>query len=123
MLVVLQFTVSIVLIIATVIIVKQIQFAKNRSLGYSPNSLITVQMNTPEIYGASYNSLRNDLLQTGVVEDMAQSDFAPTTAPFLITDFNWKGKEPGSVPQLGIGMITHDYGKTVGWKIQQGRDF
>lgn len=121
--VVLQFTVSIVLIIATVIVFNQIEFAKNRPIGYSYNGLITVQMNTPELFGASYNSLRSDLLQTGVVEDMAQSDFAPTTAPFMITDFNWKGKEPGLMPQLGIGMITHDYGKTIGWKIQQGRDF
>ncbi len=121
--VVIQFTASIILVIATVIVFKQIQFAKERPVGYTRNGLITIQMNTPQLYNAPYNSLRNDLQQTGVVEDMAESDQSSTTAPVPVKGFEWKGKEPGSIPLLGVSRVTHDFGKTIGWKIKQGRDF
>jgi putative ABC transport system permease protein len=122
-LVVVQFTVSIALIIGTLIVFRQIQFAKNRPVGYTREGLITILMNTPELYKAPYNILRNELQQTGAVEDMAESDNSPTNAPFPIKGFDWKGIKPGSVPQLGVSIVTHDFGKTVGWEIKSGRDF
>lgn len=122
-LVVVQFTVSIALMIGTAIVFRQLQFAKNRPVGYSRAGLIEVLMNTPDILGAHYNAIRNDLLQTGVVENMAESSSTSTKAPETNKGFDWKGKEPGSVPQLGAVDITHDFGKTIGWKITRGRDF
>ena len=58
-LVVLQFSVSVVLIIGTIIVYRQVQFAKNRPVGYERERLIKVVMNTPEIY-AHYDAMRED---------------------------------------------------------------
>ena len=76
-LVVVQFTFSIALIIGTIIVFKQIQYAKNRPVNYRNEGLITIRMSTPDLYG-HYDAVRNDLLATGVVNDMAESN-SPTT--------------------------------------------
>jgi ABC-type antimicrobial peptide transport system permease subunit len=120
-LVVVQFTVSVTLIIGTCIVYRQIQHASNRPVGYTREGLITVDMNTPDFNG-HYDAIRNDLLRTGAVADMAQSNSAPTEV-FSNNIVEWKGKDPATVVSPGTIAVSHDFGNTVGWKIKEGRDF
>ena len=121
-LVVVQFTFSIALIIGTIIVFKQIQYAKNRPVNYRNEGLITVMMSTPDLYG-HYDALRADLLATGVVDNMAESS-CPTTGVWSNQiGFNWEGKDPNSLPSFGTIAVTEDFGKTIGWKVKDGRDF
>ena len=122
-LVVVQFTVSITLIVGTLIVFRQIQHAKNRSVGYSRAGLITVQKNTPDLFKVSYNALRSDLLRTRAVENMFWSSSPSTETPVGNQNFDWKGKAPGSVALLQTVGVTHDYGETMGWTLVAGRDF
>jgi putative ABC transport system permease protein len=121
-LVVMQFTVSVTLIIGTVVVFRQIQHAKNRPVGYDRKGLIEVAMTTPALYG-HYNALKNDLMNTGVVSGYSQSSGSMTTQSGGITNLTWPGKAPNAVPLLMSNNISHDYGKTAGWKVVQGRDF
>ena len=121
-LVVMQFTVSITLIIGTVIVFRQIQHAKNRPVGYDRQGLISINMTTPDLHG-KYAPLRQELLKTGAVADMTQAS-SPTTDVFSNQNgFDWKGKDPNTVPSFGTIAVMHDFGKTVGWQIKEGRDF
>jgi len=121
-LVVVQFTFSIALIIGTIIVFKQIQYAKNRPVNYRNEGLITVMMSTPDLYG-HYDAIRSDLLATGVVDNMAESS-CPTTGVWSNQiGFNWQGKDPNSLPSFGTIAVTEDFGKTIGWQIKEGRDF
>jgi len=119
-LVVIQFTVSITLIIGTIIVFRQIQFAKDRPVGYTRDGLVTVPL-SEELYG-HYDAIRNDLLQTGVVENMAESSY-PATNFGQNNSVDWKGKDPGLVIFFRDVNVTHEFGKTIKWKIVQGRDF
>lgn len=121
-LVVLQFTISIALIIGTIIVYRQIQYAKDRPVGYSREGLITVMMNTPDLYG-HYDALRNDLIGTGAVENMAESSSPSTDVWSNQIGFDWAGKDPASLPLFGTIAVTLDFGKTIGWQIKEGRDF
>jgi hypothetical protein len=121
-LVVLQFTVSVALIAGTLIVFRQIRYAKNRPTGYTRQGLLAIDMNTPEIFG-HYNALRSDLLQTGVVENMSESSSLPTEISSAQTGFRWPGMDPNSTAVIGTIAVTHDYGKTMGWQVVQGRDF
>jgi putative ABC transport system permease protein len=121
MLVVLQFTVSLILIIGTTIVFRQILFTKDRPIGYSREGLFTVDMNTPDISN-HYEALRAELIQQGLAANVAASDMKPTD----FEDGNgleWSGKRPD---QNTIGFnnvnITPDYGRTIGWTITRGRD-
>ncbi|WP_138477497.1 ABC transporter permease [Dyadobacter bucti] len=119
--VVLQFTVSITLIIGTIIVFQQIQHAKNRPIGYDRSGLLQINI-SPNMYG-KYYPLRDDLLKSGAVFEMSESS-SPTTGIYSNQiGFEWEGMEPNSLPLFGTIACTHDFGKTIGWKIVQGRDF
>ncbi|MFT3824687.1 MAG: ABC transporter permease [Chitinophagaceae bacterium] len=122
-LLVVQFTVSMMLIVGTIVVYKQIQYAKSRPAGYMREGLITITMNTPEIYGIDYNVLRNELLQSGAVAAISKSSVPSTAAPFSYNDLTWKGKDPGTAPLIGLVTVTHDFGNTVNWQVSEGRDF
>ncbi|OZI08985.1 ABC transporter permease [Siphonobacter sp. BAB-5385] len=121
-LVMVQFTISITLIIGTIIVYRQIEFAKERPVGYTREGLIAVPMNTPDLYG-HYDAIRNDLLQTGAVLEMSESSSAPTRVQSVNFDFTWKGKDPNTKPLFAYIAVTHDFGSTVGWQFVQGRNF
>jgi ABC-type antimicrobial peptide transport system permease subunit len=119
--VVMQFTVSITLIIGTIIVFQQIQHAKNRPVGYDRKGLLQINI-SPNLYG-KYYPLRDDLLKSGAVYEMSESS-SPTTGIYSNQiGFEWEGMEAGSVPLFGTIACTHDFGKTIGWKIIEGRDF
>jgi ABC-type antimicrobial peptide transport system permease subunit len=119
-LVVVQFTVSIVLIIATIVVFRQLQHARNRPVGYSRNGLVNISL-TPE-FDAHYDAARSDLLATGVVENVAKSSYAITHFG-QNNSIDWKGKDPNLVIFFRDVNVSEDFGNTIGWKILQGRDF
>ncbi|OOG70754.1 ABC transporter permease [Algoriphagus sp. A40] len=121
-LVVVQFTVSIALIIGTIVVFNQIQYAKDRPIGYDRNGLITVAMNTPDLYGR-YNVLRDELLKTEAVVEMSTSSTPATELNSQNDGFEWEGKDPDFRENFGTIAVTHDFGKTVGWQFIDGRDF
>lgn len=121
-LVVLQFTVSVALIIGTIIVFNQIQHAKNRPINYSREGLIRVDMNTPEIY-KNYEALRNDLLQSGYVYATSESSSPVTDVWSNQTGWEWEGKDPNQRPLFGTIGVSFDFGKSIGWEIIKGRDF
>jgi len=121
-LVIIQFTFSIALIIGTIIVFKQIQFAKNRPVNYRNEGLISMILSTPDLNGHTV-ALRNDLIKTGMVEDMATSSSPTTNLWSNQIGFNWQGKDPNSLPSFGIVWVSDNFGKTIGWQLKEGRDF
>ena len=122
-LVVIQFTVSITLAIGTLIVFRQIQFARNRPVGYDRERLVSVNLlNNPHLQ-EHYESIRNDLLRTGLVDNTTGSAGPQTDVWSVASDLDWNGKDPNAQPVFGAIAITHDYGRTIGWKMAEGRDF
>lgn len=120
-LVVVQFTVSVTLIISTVIVFRQIEHAKSRMPGFAREGLITVNFNTDDLH-KHVGVIRNELMQKGVIENLAQSSVSP--AHFDNNNgIDWRGKDPAFVIFFRNVSVTPDYGKTVGWTIKEGRDF
>lgn len=121
-LVVLQFTVSVILIIGTIVVYNQIQFAQQRPVGYSRDGLIKLSMITAEIH-KHFDVVKNELLNAGAIAEMSESG-SPTTAIWSTNSgFDWKGKDPGMAVDFPNIEVSDDYGKTVGWQFIDGRDF
>jgi predicted permease len=121
-LVVVQFTVSVALIIGTLIVHRQIQFTKDRPVGFEREGLFYVMINTPEIR-SKHDVLQRELLNTGVVSSMSMSTSPMTDLWSRNIGFNWEGKDPNSVPVFATVACTHDHAQTVGMKFMQGRNF
>ncbi|MBN8855801.1 MAG: ABC transporter permease [Sphingobacteriales bacterium 50-39] len=121
-LVVLQFSVSVALIICTTIVYRQVQFVKDRPVGYDREGLISLQMNSSDWFGKQ-ETLRNGLLNTGVVEEVAESSSPATGVWMSLSGVEWSGKDPNVQTEFGAISVTHGYGKTLGWHFSEGRDF
>jgi putative ABC transport system permease protein len=121
-LVVTQFTVSVTLIIGTIVVYEQIQFAKDRPVGYTREGLVTVPVISPDFYG-KHDVLLTELRRTGAVLEMAESSGAPTDIQYTNGGFDWRGKDPDFIPEWANVTVTPEYGKTLGWQFVSGRDF
>jgi putative ABC transport system permease protein len=121
-LVVLQFTVSVVLIVGTIIVFNQIQFAKNRPVGYNRNGLIFIGMQTDDLHN-HFDALSADLKSSGAVTYLAQSSSSTTGVENNRSGLVWKGKDPNMTDDFANIRVTTDYGKTVAWQFVDGRDF
>ena len=121
-LVVIQFSASIALIIGTLLVQKQIEHAKNRPMGYSTDGTIMLWSNSADFFG-KFELLRNELKRKDAIVEMSEST-SPLTQIFGYTSsLNWEGKNPDYVVNFGRVAVTPEYGQTIGWEINQGRDF
>jgi putative ABC transport system permease protein len=120
-LVVMQFTISVTLMICTIVVYKQILFAKDRPVGYDREGLLMVRKKAG--FKGKSIILREELKKTGTVTEMAESG-GQTTGVWQWNDgFDWKGKNPSYDPHFGTLAVSHEYGETVGWQFVDGRDF
>jgi putative ABC transport system permease protein len=121
-LVVLQFAVSVTLIIGTIIIFRQVQYTKNRPVGYDRTGMVQIPMNTPALHN-QFRAFRGDLLRSGAVIEVAESGGPITSVWNDNSGISWPGKPPGLQCDFGTISVSPEYGKTVGWKIVSGRNF
>jgi putative ABC transport system permease protein len=122
-LVVVQFTVSVTIIIGTAIVYQQISHVKDRPIGFERNNLIYHLANTAELSNLKYDVLRNNLLATNAVEEVSQSDYAVTMGGTLGSDFIWDGMDKKNYVLFEVLLSTFNHAKTVGLQIVEGRDF
>lgn len=121
-LVVLQFSVSALLVIGTIVVFRQVQYAKDLPANYDHERLIALPVNVPE-FSRKKESLRSELLQTSVVAEAAASS-SPTVQIWEgYSGFTWPGKDPSKQADFGTVSVSYEYGPTIGWQIIRGRDY
>jgi len=119
-LVVLQFSVSIVLIISTIIIFQQIQHIKSRQLGFNKNNL--VEMDLQGQMASDYYGIKQDLLNTGYVSSVALADHAIIYGGNNTDGLTWEGKPSGSKVLISSRYVTPEFLETSGLKLLEGRN-
>jgi putative ABC transport system permease protein len=120
--VVIQFTISVMLIIGTITVFRQIEFAKSRPVGYSRDGLLMSHMSTSDIHD-HITAVRQELKKSGAIAEISESSSAPTFVDEVDDGFDWKGKNPSLTGDAGVVYVSYEFGKTVGWNILDGRDF
>ena len=121
-LVVLQFTVSIMLIASTGGIYHQLMFVKDRPVGYSREGLLMMQKKGKEFY-EKFETLRGELKSSGAVEEIADAGGPITTTWSGNGGFSWKGFDPQADNSFSTLNVSADFGTTVGWEVIDGRTF
>ncbi|WP_421813268.1 ABC transporter permease [Flagellimonas sp.] len=121
-LVVVQFTVSVAFIIGTVIVMQQINHAKNRPIGYDKEGLVQVPTMSEDFTG-KFELMREEFINSGAVTEMSTSS-APTTNIWSNrSGFEWEGKPEGFQEDLAWTEVSPEYAKSLNLKIIAGRDF
>ncbi len=121
-LVIFQFTISVILIIGTVSIYRQLKHVKERPLGYDKEQLVYVPINDPEVRNG-FETIREALLRSNDVKEVAASDVLITGTFTTNSGFDWKGKDPAMSEEFNTLRSTHGFGEMIDWEIKQGRDF
>jgi hypothetical protein len=121
-LVVIQFSVSILLVIGTLVVYRQLQVSRNRPVGYDRGGLITLVMQTLNFHN-HFEALRQDLLHSGAVAEVAESNSPVTENDHYDNGFSWPGRDPNEPEQFNLIGVTPEYGKAVGIQLLSGRDF
>lgn len=119
-LVVMQFGFSVLLLVSTVVIFRQIALVKDRDLGYDQSNLISIDYN--DELAENFQVLKTQLLQSGAVESITRSNSRITSINsnnFL----SWPGKPENLKVIFTTIAADYDYTKTMGIKVLQGRDF
>lgn len=120
-LVILQYTASVVLIICTIIIYQQIQHNKNRDLGFDKSQVLTTALQGD--MAKHLPLIKNQLLATGVVQEVGVSDMSILNINSNTSGFSWDGKDPNA--SILIGMLRSDEGliPALDLKLFDGRNF
>lgn len=121
-LVVAQFTVSVMLIVGVVVIYRQIQVGKDQPLGYDQQGLIWVDAYSQRIHD-HWEAVRHDLQESGAITEMAESVNTVANIGFRFGGYVWPGMTPGERPAFCTAWVGREFGKTVGWQLTAGRDF
>lgn len=120
-LVVVQFTFAIVLIICTIIIKQQIDYARDRETGYNRDHLIYHFM-TGDIE-KNYMLIKNDLLSQGIATSVTKTNSPLTERWSDGWGQNWAGKDPNDRTSFDRYKADDGLGKTAGLQFIKGRDF
>jgi ABC-type antimicrobial peptide transport system permease subunit len=120
-LIVIQFTFSVVLIASTLVIHKQIHYAKTRNTGYDRSRLVSIQITDWSRHNREL--IRRELLETGVAESVSNNFASMIASESKFMDhLRWRGKNPGSQIVFERNYAEADWAKTTGVQIIQGRD-
>ena len=121
-LVVVQFTVSITLIIGTIIVFQQIQHSRNRPIGYNHEGLIQIPLTEFDFVG-KYDFMRREFINSGAVVEMSSASSPTTQVTSNRGGYLWEGKPEGFQEDLAYTVVSPEYVKSLGLKIVAGRDF
>lgn len=120
-LVVTQFSASVILIICTVIIYQQVQHIKTRDLGYNKDGLVYMDMQGT--MKSHFNTVKDKLMATGYVENVAASLHDALHVYSYGDGFGWQGKNPNLKVSVHSNVVSPEYLATMHMKITSGRDF
>ncbi|MHA4739038.1 ABC transporter permease [Dyadobacter sp. MSC1_007] len=120
-LVVLQFSLSVMLIIGTIVIFQQMKFIQNKNLGFDKSQLISVKMrfnlrDNPEV-------IKTDLQKEKSIASVTLSTNNLIDVNNGTHSIKWEGQKDGDSFLMGLANVDADYLKTTGMHLIAGRDF
>lgn len=120
-LVVFQFMLSIILIIGTIVVSKQVDYIQTVNLGYDRENLLYIPLEGD--LTSKYQLFKTQLLQMPGIKDVSRITDIPTQIENSTGGVEWKGKDPTADMQFTQSAVGYDFIKTMHLQLEQGRDF
>lgn len=116
-----QFVISIFLIIATIVITKQIDYLEQRPLGYNADNLIDISANSD--LAGKFDMVKNELQQIPGVKTVSAGTDNLVRFGGAFNGLNWPGKTPDQDFYITATSVQYNWVKTAGFQLAEGRDF
>ncbi|MEK6479863.1 ABC transporter permease [Catalinimonas sp. 4WD22] len=124
-LVVFQFVVSIVLIVCTLMVYEQLQFVRNKDLGFDKENVIVLE--NAQALGTNTASFQNALMQMSEVQSISFTNVSPLGGyeatgfiPASSSDTTYRDEDALVLSDI---MVSYDYLPTLGIQLKEGRNF
>lgn len=120
-LVVVQFALSMIFIVGTIVVSKQVEFIHNKNIGYDKYNLLYIQL-TGEL-GKNFETFKHELMQTPTITEVTRVTNRPIELENTTGDILWEGKAPGSKPVFTVMAVGYNFTRTMNIGLAAGRDF
>jgi len=117
-LVVAQFSISIIMIVGTIVVYSQIQFIRAKNLGYEKENVVKIPRISKE-----YPSFKNELLSQSGILSVSGTNQHPAYVENSTSGIDWEGKDQDNVTLIHVQGVDFDYIETMGMKVIEGRSF
>ena len=120
-LVIFQFCISIAMIIATLVVHRQLDYIRNSKLGFEREHVIWLRLRGDT--SQSYRALKNELLRNANIRGVTAADQLPTQIMYTWTGAYWPGKDPDDPGLMNAISVDFDFIETMHINMTEGRSF
>jgi len=122
-LVVVQFSLSICMIISAIVIYSQIQHLKNKPLGFDQTALAQIDLEGEWAKPEKLTLFKTELQRAGAITAATEYAGSFTNSGSITSDISWPDKPKNDVSIINYRSTGFEFSKTTGVKIVAGRDF
>lgn len=119
-LIVMQFSISLFLLIVSFIVYKQTNYMLTMDMGYERKNLMYANITTYKV--GTFDQVRDRLLKHPEIEDACFSNYIPYILPGG-DDLTWDGAKSGDKVFVRVSKVSYDYLTTFKMKLATGRNF
>jgi len=120
-LVVIQFSLSIFLIIGAGVVYNQVKYMKNTDIGYDKEQVLLIPMRGD--VGRHFPALKSKLLQNPQFSGVTAMSRRPNNIRDYARDASWEGKEPEEDVRVIFAAVSYEFVETLGLVMEEGRSF
>ena len=120
-LVIFQFALTIMMIVSTIVVKKQVTYMQNKPLGFDKDQVIHLPVRGNVL--KSYEAMKRMLLYDPNVLNVTASFQLPFNIGSSPGEMDWEGRDPQKEIRINAGLIDFDYFQTLGMEIVEGRPF
>ncbi len=120
-LVVFQFAMSVFLVIAMIVVYKQLNYIQTKNLGYDRDNLVYIPIEGDLV--KNYELFKQQALSNTAIVNVSKMRNSPTAIFHHTTSISWPGEDPNLTVSFADGVVGYDFVKTMNVQLQSGRDF
>ena len=120
-LVILQFVLSLILIVGTIVVSRQVNFIQNRNIGYDKENLVYISIQG-DLHD-KYNLFKNEALKLNGVESISAMSDNPSNSNQQTNGVDWEGRNPNMLISVEHPSVGYDFVQTMKLQLVAGRDF
>jgi ABC-type antimicrobial peptide transport system permease subunit len=117
-----QFSISVVMIIAAIVIGNQLQYIRTKDLGFDQSQLMYVRLKSPDVK-KGYRLIKNDILERNAVASISATTASLVDVSNATNGIKWQGMQPDDDFLMTQMTVDADFLKTTGMRLAQGRNF
>ncbi len=120
-LVVVQFGITVILVIGTFVIRSQLEYMQNKNLGIKKDNIVYIKMRGKLL--DDHAAFRNELIQIPGITNVSTSSSRPSKISWGTTGMDWEGRDPDQRIHWTVLSVDFEFFDTFGLELVEGRDF